>query len=67
MALNLCFARMHVMAGVIPDCQEADRQDMLKRMEETFVSNLQYAAGRLDKVKLVAVSIPAAWTKSLDL
>ena len=38
---------MHVMAGKKPaDADEAT----LKRMEETFISNMTYAADRLQKV-----------------
>ena len=38
---------MHVMAGKKPaDADEA----MLKKIEETFISNMTYAADRLQKV-----------------
>ena len=41
---------MHVMAGVIPECKDDEKSDMLRKMEETFVCNLKYAAERLGKV-----------------
>ncbi|XP_038057883.1 putative hydroxypyruvate isomerase [Patiria miniata] len=50
--------RMHVMAGVTPDCTEGDRPALLRKMEETFLSNLKYAAERLSKDGILALIEP---------
>ncbi|XP_022109780.1 putative hydroxypyruvate isomerase [Acanthaster planci] len=50
--------RMHVMAGVTPDCTEDDRPAVHRKMEETFISNLKYAADRLSQEGILTLIEP---------
>ncbi|XP_071486912.1 putative hydroxypyruvate isomerase [Diadema antillarum] len=54
----LACKRMHVMSGKIPPHAEGERSALLKKMEDTLVENLKYAAERFKKEGIMAVIEP---------
>ncbi|XP_033116316.1 putative hydroxypyruvate isomerase [Anneissia japonica] len=51
--------RLHIMTGKIPDpSPEATKECLLKKMEDTFIANLKYAADILSKEGILALIEP---------
>ncbi|XP_071953818.1 putative hydroxypyruvate isomerase [Antedon mediterranea] len=55
-ALNC--TRLHIMSGKIPEHTEEETENLLKKMEDKFVTNLKYAADVLSKEGILALIEP---------